>query len=111
MRKIINLNTSTDETEEFTMHNQEFDSTDAKEKNSCIKIKKDWHQTRPPDTARRKNAQKHQKNGHGRILRKWKHEPRNGPSILPLNDASSWSRRIVSQHWMYTKENPGPRSF
>ena len=109
VREVIDLNTSSDATKEFTLHDQEFESTGARRKNFFKKIKKDWHQTRPPDTARRKNAQKHQKNGH--IFQKWKHEPRNGPSILPLNDDSSWSRRIVSQHWMYTKENPGPISF
>ena len=75
--------------------------------------KKDWHQTRPPDTTkpRYKEVMKSQKKTN--FLRsQGKHDLRDSNiGLPPLNNYNSGLRPIFNQNWMYHKENPGPRAF
>ena len=73
-----------------------------------------WHQPRPPDnkieksnrlSAQRRNINDHlllTENKDLKIDQLWK---------PPLTRLNSRSRSKTSRHYMYIKENPGPRSF
>ena len=98
-------------------HNPVLKSDDKYGKTASIRNKvhqkKDWHQTRPPDTTnpRCKEIMKSQKKTNT-LRPEGKYDLRDSNiGLPPLNNYNSGLRPIFTQNWMYHKENPGPRAF